>query len=173
MLCACGDKKGNMASVAPAETEAKSNIQEIIKDAARQTCDTLEWEGAKTLVKISRTPDDDGQTVTDEDNIKYVDNIVNLKITSGGNVIVDKEIRKSMFRDHMSAKAYAKYVLEWIVYNKTENGNMVFSASVANPAQEDEFLSFAVAVSPSGGISVSKEENPIMASSGDIHTDYD
>lgn len=78
-----------------------------------------------------------------------------------------------MFRDHMSAKSYAKYVLEWIVYNKTENGNLVFSASVANPAQEDEFLSFAVAVSPSGGISVSKEENPVMTSSGDIHTDYD
>ena len=173
MLCACGEKNKNVASVAPAEPETKSEMQEIIKDAARQTSDTLEWGGAKTLVKISRTPDNDGQTVTDEDNIKYVDNVVNLRIISGGKAILDKEIRKSMFRDHMSAKSYAKYVLEWIVYNKTENGNLVFSASVANPAQEDEFLSFAVAVSPNGGISVSKEENPVMASSGDILTDYD
>lgn len=173
VLCACGEKKKNVASVAPAETVSGSNVQEIIKDAARKTCDTLEWRGTKTLVEISRTPDNGGQTVTDEDNIKYADNVVNLRIISGGNVIVDKEIRKSMFRDYMNAKSYEKYVFEWIVYNKTENGNLVFSASVANPAQEDEFLSFAVTVSPSGGISVSKEENPVMATSEDIHTDYE
>ncbi len=173
VLCACGEKKKNVASVAPAETVSGNNMQEIIKDAARQTCDTLEWKGARTLVKISRTPDNGGQTVTDEDNIKYVDNVVSLKIVSGGNVIIDKEIRKSMFRDYMSAKSYSKYVFEWIVYNKTENGNLVFSASVANPAQEDEFLSFAIAVSPSGSISISKEDTPAMASPGDIQTDYD
>ncbi len=170
-LCACGGKTDNTANTAPAETANKSGMQEIIKDPTRKTRDTLEWEGARTLVEISRTPDKD--TVTDEDNIKYIGNIINLKIASGGNVIIDKEIRKSMFRDYMSSKSYKKYVLEWIVYNKTANGKMVFSASVANPAQEDEFLSFAVAVAPNGDISVSKEENPAMVSREDVQADYD
>ena len=82
MLCACGEKKENTASVAPAESETKSATQEIIKDAAHTSCDTLEWRGAKTLIKISRTPDNEGDIVTGEDDIKYLDNIVTLNNTA-------------------------------------------------------------------------------------------
>ena len=173
MLCACGEKKENTASVAPAESETKSATQEIIKDAARTSCDTLEWRGAKTLIKISRTPDNESDIVTGEDDIKYLDNIVTLKITSGGNVIVDKPIRKSTFRNYMDSKTYKKFVLEWIVFNKIRNGNIMLAASVANPIQEDEFLSFAITVSPNGNISISKDDNPDMSAPDNDNQQYD
>lgn len=173
MLCACGEKKENTASVAPAESETKSATQEIIKDATRTSCDTLEWRGAKTLIKISRTPDNEGDIVTGEDDIKYLDNIVTLKITSDGNVIVDKPIRKSTFRNYMDSKTYKKFVLEWIVFNKIRNGNIMLAASVANPIQEDEFLSFAIKVSPNGNISISKDENPDMSAPDNDNQQYD
>lgn len=173
MLCACGEKKENTASVAPAESETKSATQEIIKDVARTSCDTLEWRGAKTLIKISRTPDNESDIVTGEDDIKYLDNIVTLKITSGGNVIVDKPIRKSTFRNYMDSKTYKKFVLEWIVFNKIRNGNIMLAASVANPIQEDEFLSFAITVSPNGNISISKDENPDMSAPDNDNQQYD
>ena len=143
------------------------------KGAARTSCDTLEWRGAKTLIKISRTPDNEGDIVTGEDDIKYLDNIVTLKITSGGNVIVDKPIRKSTFRNYMDSKTYKKFVLEWIVFNKIRNGNIMLAASVANPIQEDEFLSFAITVSPNGNISISKDENPDMSAPDNDNQQYD
>ena len=49
----------------------------------------------------------------------------------------------------------------------------MLAASVANPIQEDEFLSFAITVSPNGNISISKDENPDMSSPDNDNQQYD
>ena len=73
----------------------------------------------------------------------------------------------------MDSKTYKKFVLEWIVFNKIRNGNIMLAASVANPIQEDEFLSFAITVSPNGNISISKDENPDMSAPDNDNQQYD
>lgn len=157
-VCSCGGKKESDGQVPQTDTAFTQVANSgIVEEESLGTCDTVDWQGGKAFVKITRKPDADGGTVKDENGVEYRNNVITLQIIKNGNTVVDKQFRKSDFRGYIDDVFYNKYVLEGLVYDKTQGGTIILGASVANPIQEDEYIPFKVNVSANGNVSVAKD----------------
>lgn len=168
MISSCGEKKDNPAQAPVNDTTIESTApQGVVEERAREMNDTVDWQGAQTIITINRKPDAEGGTVKDESNVEYRDNYVALKISKNGSTIVDKKFTKSDFHGYIDDKIYNRYILEGFVFDKEVNGTLVFAASVANPTQEDEYVPFKIEVSANGNVSIAKDNGLESAAPAD------
>lgn len=132
----------------------------ITEEPQRQSQDTLTWRGEKVVVDILRRPaSGEGSVVADETGAKYRDNEMHLRImnVANGSATIDRTLHKSDFRGYIDGDTYARYVLEGLVVDRVEGGQLILAASVANPTQDDELLPFKVVISSGGGVSISRD----------------
>ncbi len=158
LITSCSEKKDNPIQTPANDTAIESTTpQGIVEERSREIIDTIDWQGAKTIITINRKPDAEGGTVKDESNVEYRNNFVTLQISKNGNTIVDKRFTKSDFHGYIDENVYNKYLLEGFVFDKVVKGTLVFAASVANPTQEDEYVPFKIEVSSNGNVSIAKD----------------
>lgn len=117
----------------------------------------ISFKGKEYHSVVSRTPDDGLPHVANDLGDTYVDNKIVLRLTRGGEVVVDKTFTKSDFSSVVDADILQKSVLEGIVYDKTTPQGIVYAASVCYP-QTDLYVPLSITISPDGKMSIEKVE---------------
>lgn len=126
----------------------------------------VEWNGETVVCEINRKPDTALPTVTNENGQKFVDNKINLKIKyQDGNTLFEKVFTKNDFSAALDDDYRKNGVLEGLVFDKKENGQLKFAASVSLP-QTDEYIPIVLLVSKNGAVNISRDTQ--MDTNGDI-----
>jgi len=113
--------------------------------------------GKKYNSTVLRQPDESLPVVSNQQGQKYVDNRITLRLSSGGQSLVNKEFTKASFMDHLDA-GFKKYaILEGLVYDKVTPQGILYAASVAYP-ESDLYVPFRITVTPGGNVSIVKSD---------------
>ncbi len=113
--------------------------------------------GQQYTIHITRMPDDSLPAVMSEMGYNYTDNRILLNIKQGDKVVIEKVFTKADFSSLLDNSFMKKAVLSGMVYNKTENGNILLAASMCYP-QTDMCIPVIITVSTTGNISIVKSE---------------
>lgn len=151
----CGQKKttGDIITRKAAKPVVSSPVrmQEYSQEKA------LDWGGSTVTCKIRRTACDSLPMVKDETGQKFVDNAISLSITRGdGSQILARTFTKASFNAALDDDYRRTGILEGLVFDRIEGGNLRFAASVCHP-QTDEYIPLVVEVSRSGQVNVSRD----------------
>lgn len=106
---------------------------------------------------VVRRPDNNLPMVSNEQGQKYVDNRITLTLREGGRLVVSKEFTKNDFLSFLDAGFQRHAILEGLVYDKVEERNILYAASVAYP-ESDLYVPFQITVTPAGNISIEKSD---------------
>lgn len=159
VMASCGGKSDNKAAdPVYTDTEGRDTTVRVVTLRESERTDTIDWNGRKAIVSISSKPDENGDTVW-ADRIKYCGNKSTLRIKVSGSTLVDKTYGKADFKGYIDGPTYERYILFNMIYEKQDGSDLVFSAAVGNPNQDDEYIPMKVRVSPSGAVSVSKSND--------------
>ena len=164
LLTGCGSKhKSDYIIINSEQTEEKK--PEVIASEKYHFTDTISWRGKVYNYTVSRESDKEAPVAIDEEGQKFYDNKVMVTILRSDNTeFYSHTFRKSAFSDYIPASFAKGSILEGIVFEKAEEGYLQFAASVAYP-QTDEYIPFAIRISPNGSITIVKvnqleEERP-------------
>jgi hypothetical protein len=81
-----------------------------------------------------------------------------LKIEKSGAEFFHKTFTKQTFKAYLDPVFYKSSILDGIAFNKMENNNMRFVASIGYP-DTDYFMLFSITIAPDGNYNISKEDN--------------
>ena len=107
---------------------------------------------------ITRKADDSMPTVQNEEKAIFADNYICLKIEKSGAEFFHKTFTKQTFKAYLDPVFYKSSILDGIAFNKMENNNMRFVASIGYP-DTDYFMLFSITIAPDGSYNISKEDN--------------
>lgn len=137
-------------------------IKKVVKKAAPTTRKmsesswkkVMEWGGNSYTIDIHRVADTDLPIVQDEQQNKYYDNRITLKITrADGSIFLDHTFVKADFANLVDDKYDKNGALLGLAFDCIENNSLRFGASVGSPdAMSDEFIPITVTVTRSGEI---------------------
>lgn len=119
---------------------------------------TFQWGSGNCEARVSVTADKGQPVVKDEDGNKYYDNVVTLVLDSPDGLSVKREFRKGDFTPYINTDYIkpSKSIIKGLVFNKVENGNAVFVATIGSPDDmADEYMLVEVNVSKSGAVTMS------------------
>ena len=163
MLCLCA---GLMSCGGGGEQKEKVNEQTY---QPTETSETGEFEmqessaeGSATVnraeyrYRIHRKPSRQLPLVKDEQGNRFVDNVIEMKISRGdGKQVASKRFTKRDFASHVDAKFLSNSILEGLVFDRVVDGRLRFAASVCYP-QTDLFVPLCILVGTDGSIRVEK-----------------
>lgn len=130
----------------------------VIKMDSSSRTGIVKLDGIAYQYTIKRMPDESLPKAFDDDGNTYVDNRIELDITSGDRKFFSRTFVKANFKDMIDSSFVRKGILEGLVFDKVGNGNMNFSVSISYP-QTDMYESLMIEVSPKGGMAVKKDES--------------
>ena len=147
-VVACGGKNGssNKESVLATQDSVDAHGLQRMQSSKAET--DIKFKGKDYHSLVSRTPDESLPHVSNEMGDTYVDNKIVLRITRGGENVLNKT-------SVVDANFLSKSVLEGIVYDKTTPEGIVYAASVCYP-QTDLYVPLSITVSADGKMSIKK-----------------
>lgn len=156
-LASCGNnnKSANDNSGPLAQDSVDAHGLQRMQTSKAET--DISFKGKEYHSQVSRTPDEELPHVTNEMGDTYVDNKIVLRLTRGGETIVDKVFTKNDFSSVVDADFLKKSVLEGIVYDKTTPQGIVYAASVCYP-QTDLYVPLSITISSDGKMNIEKVE---------------
>ena len=116
-----------------------------------------EFKGRNYDMYVIRRADSRLPIVTDEQGLKYYDNTIGLRITSGGREVIFKEFTKQTFASFLEADFLKHSILEGLVFDHVTEYGLMFAASVSYP-ESDLYVPFHVTVLPNGTLSIDKAD---------------
>lgn len=140
--------------VPPPVEEVKKGPQEMSQTKQRHEVD---WQGSQYVISIVRSADSSLPLVSDESGQEYYDNIIHLRIQSeDGSDFFNRTFKKSDFVSYVKGSGMEKTgALLGIVYDKIENGRLVFATSIGSPDfRSDEFVPMIMTLDRNGNTSV-------------------
>lgn len=152
-IVACKNEKqpGTQTEKPKSETPKKPSI---IASESYTINDTVTWQGRVYTYKIIRFADKDAEIVTNEDGQKFYDNQAEVKILrSDSSTFYSQTFTKGSFSRYLPKNLKENGILEGLVFEKAEKDYLQLAASVALP-QSDEYLPFAIRISPNGKVTV-------------------
>ena len=154
-VVACGGKNGssNKESVLVTQDSVDAHGLQRMQSSKAET--DIKFKGKDHHSLVSRTPDESLPHVSNEMGDTYVDNKIVLRITRGGENVLNKTFTKNDFSSVVDANFLSKSVLEGIVYDKTTPEGIVYAASVCYP-QTDLYVPLSITVSADGKMSIKK-----------------
>lgn len=173
LVCSCkGSGQDKPAAVSTAPSAAR-DTNSVIKEREVTIRGNALWGGKKVKYVIQRKPCEDA-FVKDEFGTKHQDNVMTLKVLdSNSQELFNKTFRKVAFKPYMDSRWYDKYILEGLVFDKDENGKLIFAVSVANPTSEDEYLPFKITLLSNGNYSIERDEDLDTSSLADDEEDVE
>lgn len=131
------------------------------KMSAYEQARDVEWVGSTYKVIVSRKADSSLPLVTQDENTKYYDNKVSVRVVrQDGSEFFNRTFTKSDFSGYVSDKMKEKSALLGVVFFKAEGDYMYFAASVGAPdVTSDEYVPMVVKLSRMGAVSVNKDES--------------
>jgi len=158
-LClACGGKKETPKNsieerAFQLRTDEKTGIQRMQRSDAQGN---VVAGGAEFHYTISRVPCDSLPKVKDEQGNLFVDNYIDLKVTRNGNQkVLSKRFTKQSFSGQVEQSFLKNAILEGLVFDREENGKLLFAASVCYP-QTDLFVPLKITLSSNGNFQIEK-----------------
>lgn len=154
-LVGCGEKKQNSDIIVkkPAAV-AKKTIQRV-GDYSQSM--TFEWGGANYTVAVERKADATLPLIDDGSGNQYYDNCISVRIIrSDGSDFFNRKFTKQFFKDYVG-QGYQNGALLGIVFDRVEDGQLRFAASVGSPDKtSDEYVPMVMKISRQGDISVAR-----------------
>ena len=106
---------------------------------------------------VVRKPDRSLPMVSNEQGQLYVDNIITLTLREGNHLVVRRDFTKKDFVGFLDTGFQQHAILEGLVFDKEENGQLLYAASVAYP-ESDLYVPFQIRITTSGIVSISKSD---------------
>lgn len=158
-VVSCGEKKKTTDIIASKPVEKKAAAP--TKMQGYEHSETVSWEGADFKIQIKRSADEGAPLFVDDNGSKSYENKVSLKVLrSDGSEFFNREFTKSSFSSCVDNAYLEKSTLLGIAYDRVENDNLIFVASVGCPDQlSDDFIPVILTLSKSGSLSMKKGED--------------
>lgn len=161
-LTGCNKKK-TLEDVTSTEMRSAYQLTEdhksgVIKMDSSSRKGTLKLDGIDYQYVIKRCPDESLPKAVDDEGNMYVDNRIELDITSGGRQFFSRVFLKKNFSNMIDSSFVKKGILEGLVFDKVKDGKINFSVSISYP-QTDMYESLMIEITPTGGMSVKKDES--------------
>jgi hypothetical protein len=153
----CGEKKQKDIIVAkketskePAETQRMSNYN--------QTHD-VKWLGKIYKVEVKRYPDTSLDIVKVDENTKFYDNKITVRILrQDGTEFFKRTFTKRDFSKYISEKNLEHSALLGIVFVEAQGDNLDFASSVGSPdVTSDEYVPLNLKISRLGSVDISDD----------------
>ena len=116
-----------------------------------------EFKGKTYTMKVIRRADSHLPIVTDAQGVRYYDNTISLRVTTGDSNIFNKDFTKQTFASYLEADFLQHSILEGLVFDKVTDDGLMFAASVSYP-ESDLYVPFHVVVLPKGVLSIDKAD---------------
>ena len=157
VVAACGGKGGTQHENAQIVMQDSTDAQGVQRMQPSKSETNITFNGKGYHSTISRTPDEQLPLVTSEMGDTYVDNKIVLRLTRGGEEVVNTTFTKNSFASYVSPDFLSKSILEGMVYNKTTPQGIVFAASICYP-QTDPYIPLSITISANGKMVIEKVE---------------
>lgn len=170
LLSSCKEKEVKQDIIVPAPVEKKVTGPQQMPDTKQER--DIEWLGSTYHITIIRSVCDSLPKAKDEDGNAYYDNTISLCIQRpDGSNVVNRTFTKASFNSYISGSGMEKDgALLGIVFDKVENGCLVFATSVGSPdIRSDAFVPMVMKVDRNGQITVSLDTK--LDSGSDIDMD--
>lgn len=139
--------------VAKPDVEDKSSERMPMSDVTTR----FQFRGKPCEVQVFRTPDETLPRVKDESGNEYVDNRVNLRITSQGKTLVERSLTKANFASVVEPRFLQHAIFEGLVYDTVTSRGVVFAASVSYP-QSDLYVPIRLTLTEGGHVAMETED---------------
>ncbi len=167
LLGSCAEKKKSNIIIAkkPVAKVKKSTQKMSDYEQSRD----VEWVGATYQVVVKRASSVDLPTVQLDEDTKYYDNKIALRILrKDRSVFFNRTFTKSDFTDYLDKHTQETGALLGIVYVKAEGNYVYFAASVGSPdVTSDEYVPLTLKISRLGAVSISKDQ--VMDTEGEMN----
>ncbi len=106
---------------------------------------------------IVREVSDSLPVVEGEENVRFADNYIRLRVNRDGREIFNKVFTKQTFADKLDKDFFRHSILEGMAFDRLQPEGLRFSASVSYP-ESDIYMPFSVLVARDGSYRITKEE---------------
>lgn len=154
-MTACGGNSGSSNKKSMLATQDSVDAHGLQRMQVSDNEMNIKFKGKEYHSKVSRTPDESLPHVSNEMGDTYVDNKITLRLTRGGENVLNKTFTKNDFSSVVDADFLSKSVLEGIVYDKTTPQGLVYAASVCYP-QTDLYVPLSITITADGKMSIQK-----------------
>lgn len=152
LLAACGTRQESANAEGPDTIQYELAAEDSVeKDAPQQLSDTVVFNDQEFIINIARTPADSLPKVYDNDDIPFLDNMVNVTVLTGGETIVKRTFTKNDFKEAAENVNLNKVVLGGMVFNTINGTGIVFNAQLCPPGSVEGGNNFKIAFNLHGG----------------------
>nr|MBP7471844.1 DUF4738 domain-containing protein [Prevotella sp.] len=164
-FASCGEKKRKDIIVTK-ETTTKEP-PEIQRMSDYSQSHDVKWIGSMYKVIVKRSPDTSLGVIPVDDNTKFYDNVINVRILrKDGSEFFNKTFSKSYFSKYISSDMEKHGALLGIVYVEAEGDNIKFAASVGSPdVTSDEYVPLDMKITRMGVVIIDGDSQ--MDTNGD------
>lgn len=150
----CGEKKRSDVIIAPKPQAPQPKKTQKMSEYEQSR--SVEWLGATYKVVMKREVDTKLPLAVVDDNTKYFDNKITVKILrKDGTEFFNRTFLKTDFNQYLDKDTKNNGALLGLVFDKVEGNNLVFAASVGSPdATSDEYVPLVVKISRMGTVSI-------------------
>jgi len=153
----CGEKKKSDVIIAPKPQAPKPKKTQ--KMSGYEQAREVEWLGTTYKVITKREPNVDLPLAIGDDNTKYYDNTITVRILrKDGTEFFNRTFKKSDFTGYLDEHTKNEGALLGLVYVEADGNALTFAGSVGSPdITSDEFVPLVVKISRMGVVSVDKD----------------
>ncbi len=159
-LCSCGGNARQGQEDGSDYYMVASSAEDSVSAATGVRCQqTIEanidttYQGKRYHSHVVRRADESLPQITDENGVRYHDNRITLRLTSGGNKVLERDFLKSSFAEYLDADFMEHAILEGLTFDKVVSGGLQYVASVGYP-ESDLYVPFSIVVSARGGVTI-------------------
>lgn len=152
---ACNSKNGASKSDNEIMMQDSIDAHGLQRMQMSKTDIDITFKGKEYHSYVSRTPDENLAHVKNEMGDTYLDNKIVLRLTRGGETVLDKTFTKSDFASVVDSDFLSKSILEGLVYDKTTPQGIVYAASVCYPGT-DLYVPLSITVTSDGKVTIEK-----------------
>jgi len=159
-LMSCGsEKKKEDVIIAMPEKKVEQKETQKMSDYTLPT--DVQWIGKKYQVIVTRTADSKLGLVKVDENTKFYDNRVNVRVLrADGSEFFNRTFTKKDFRSYITDRINENGALTGITYVDAKGDNLIFACSVGSPSKtSDEYIPLIMKISRMGAVSISKDGN--------------
>jgi len=154
-ISGCGQKKDSVKDdISTVEMQKDKSGLNRMQPYKVDSCAMV--NGKRFDYVIERVPCDSMAKVKSEVGDTYVDNHITLTVSSGGGTVFHRVFTKASFSAFVDSKVAKSSILEGIVFDRVEGGNLIFAGSVGDP-ETDMYTPFVLTITSGGSLSIKED----------------